>query len=47
MGWLERAVGDVALIAQMQEIGADLGLGQLIGRAPIVGGKTAHGLDVG
>ena len=40
MGGLERAVGHAALIAQLQEIGADFRLGQLIGRAPIVGGKT-------
>ena len=43
---LERAERDVPLVAQMQEIGAYLLLGELIGRAHVICGQRADGLEV-
>jgi hypothetical protein len=43
---LEGTTRNTALIAQMKEIGANLLLAEHIGRAHVVGGEPADGLDV-
>ena len=43
---LEGATCNTAFIPEMEEIGANLLLAELVRRSTIMGGKTADGIDV-